>query len=151
MSGSLSTDNEVFRVYLAYSALAVLKLLAMSSLTSFNRVSRKVYDNLEDAKLGGPDAHKFVRKDPFIERIRRCHLNDLENIVPFLIIGILYVLTGPSVYAATWHFRIFVVSRFIHMFAYLAQLPQPSRVTAMYIGWCATASMAVQCLQAGQY
>ncbi|XP_072017230.1 microsomal glutathione S-transferase 1-like [Amphiura filiformis] len=126
-------------------------MLTMSLLTGVSRMSRKAFENLEDSKHTSPDHHKYIRKDPFVERIRRCHLNDLENIIPFLIIGILYILTGPSVYAATWHFRIFVVSRFIHTIAYLLPLPQPTRFTAMYVGWCVTASMSVQCLRIGQF
>ncbi|XP_072017640.1 microsomal glutathione S-transferase 1-like [Amphiura filiformis] len=151
MAVTFSLDNEVFRVYLAYAGLVAFKMLILSPLISTTRVSKRIYENPEDSELNSPEPNKYVRKDPWIERMRRCHLNDLENIVPFLIVGLLYVLTGPSVDAATWHFRIFVVSRCIHTIAYLLPLPQPTRFLMMYVGWFTTASMAVQCLKIGQF
>lgn len=81
----------------------------------------------------------------------RCHSNDLENIPPFLIIGLLYVLTGPSVFAATWHFRIFAASRILHTIAYLTPLPSPSRSLCFAVGFGATLSMAFQVLRLAQF
>jgi glutathione S-transferase len=49
---------------------------------------------------------------------RRNHLNDLENIPPFVLIGLMYTLTDPDEDVAIWHFRIFTASRFLHMIAY---------------------------------
>ena len=83
--------------------------------------------------------------------LHRCHRNDLENITPFLIIGLLYIFTGPSAFAATWHYRLFVGSRFIHTIAYLLPLPQPSRALGFFVGVGVTVSMAVQVLQLAQF
>ena len=47
MSGSALVDNEVFRIYLAYGALATFKLIAMSALISANRVLKKVSEKLQ--------------------------------------------------------------------------------------------------------
>ena len=80
----------------------------------------------------------------------RCHRNDLENIPPFLLLGLLYVLTGPSLQSAAWHFRIFAGSRFLHTVAYLMPLPQPSRALCFAVGAIANVSMAVQILMNGQ-
>ena len=49
----------------------------------------------------------------------RAHLNDLENIVPFLGIGLLYSLSGPDLSTAILHFRLFVGARIYHTVAYL--------------------------------
>ena len=78
----------------------------------------------------------------------RNHLNDLENIPAFLFLGVLYVLTNPSQFAAVWHFRVFVCSRFFHTVAYQAPLPQPARALSFGAGLAVCASMAVQILMA---
>ena len=59
-----------------------------------------------------------VLNDPDVERVRRNHLNDIENIVPFVLVGLLYVGTNPDRDTALWHFRIFFVSRVLHTLTY---------------------------------
>lgn len=76
----------------------------------------------------------------------RCHQNDLENIVPFLVVGLLYALTGPDLSTALLHFRVFVGSRIIHTVTYVMALPQPSRGLAFGVGLIATLSMAYRVL-----
>ncbi|XP_070298233.1 microsomal glutathione S-transferase 1 [Salvelinus sp. IW2-2015] len=76
----------------------------------------------------------------------RCHQNDLENIIPFVVIGLLYTLTGPDLSTALLHFRVFVVSRLFHTVAYVLPLPQPSRGLAWMVGMGATFSMAYRVL-----
>lgn len=49
-----------------------------------------------------------------MERVRRAHLNDLENIPMFLLAGFFYVLTEPNVDLALWLFRIAVLARIGH-------------------------------------
>ncbi len=60
--------------------------------------------------------------DPDVERIRRNHLNDLENIVPFVLVGLLYVGTNPDQDVALWHFRIFLASRVLHTLTYQVRI-----------------------------
>jgi glutathione S-transferase len=55
-----------------------------------------------------------VKKDEDVERVRRAHLNDLENIPAFLISGLFYVMTNPNVNLALWLFRIAVLARIGH-------------------------------------
>ena len=38
--------------------------------------------------------------------MRKAHLNDLENVVPFVLLGLLYVATDPKPSAALWHYRV---------------------------------------------
>ena len=49
----------------------------------------------------------------------RAHLNDLENILPFLITGFLFVLTDPNIVVAKWIFRVFTLARFSFTIGYL--------------------------------
>ena len=74
----------------------------------------------------------------------RIHLNDLENIIPFILVGNLYILTSPPVAMAIWHFRLFFTERLYHFVAYFTPLPQPNRVTSFYAGWLVNVSMGIQ-------
>ncbi|XP_068133488.1 microsomal glutathione S-transferase 1 [Hyperolius riggenbachi] len=144
-------DNEVFRAYATYVIIVLLKMMSLSALTSYYRTSRKAFSNLEDAaaftKLSASDVKKYIRVDESVERVRRCHLNDIENIVPFIGIGLVYTLSNPALSTALLHFRIFVGSRILHTISYLTPLPQPSRALTNYIGFFATISMAYATLR----
>uniref|UniRef100_A0A8C2N6H4 Microsomal glutathione S-transferase 1 n=1 Tax=Capra hircus TaxID=9925 RepID=A0A8C2N6H4_CAPHI len=115
--------------------------------------SREVFVNPEDcAGFGkGENAKKYLRTDDRVERVRRAHLNDLENIVPFLGIGLLYSLSGPDLSTAILHFRLFVGARIYHTIAYLTPLPQPNRALAFFIGYGVTLSMAYRLLKSKLY
>lgn len=127
----------------------------MGPMTGYFRMTRGAFANPEDVALhGGSDEEtrkKMLKTDPNVERVRRCHQNDLENIVPFIGIGLLYTLTGPDLTTALLHFRIFVGSRIFHSIAYLLPLPQPSRGLSWMLGLGATFSMAYRVLKAGLY
>ncbi|NXU39504.1 MGST1 transferase, partial [Drymodes brunneopygia] len=142
-------DNEVFRAYATYTAIVLLKMMLMSLITAYFRKTRKAFANPEDTTLfgKGESAKKFLRTDPDVERVRRGHLNDLENIVPFVGIGLLYALCGPTLSTALLHFRIFTGARILHTFAYLIPLPQPGRGLSWAVGYCVTFSMAYEVLK----
>ncbi|NWV92698.1 MGST1 transferase, partial [Machaerirhynchus nigripectus] len=142
-------DNEVFRAYATYTAIVLLKMMLMSLVTAYFRITRKAFVNPEDtASFGkGESAKKYLRTDPDVERVRRGHLNDLENIVPFVGIGLLYALSGPELSTALLHFRIFTGARILHTFAYLIPLPQPSRGLSWAVGYSVTFSMAYKVLK----
>ncbi|NXX50758.1 MGST1 transferase, partial [Tricholaema leucomelas] len=146
-------DNEAFRAYATYATIVLLKMMLMSLITAYFRVTRKAFVNPEDAaSLGkGESAKKYLRTDQDVERVRRGHLNDLENIVPFLGIGLLYALSGPDLSTALMHFRIFAGARILHTFAYLIPLPQPSRGLSWAIGYAVTVSMAYKVLKTAWY
>ncbi|NXQ30381.1 MGST1 transferase, partial [Alaudala cheleensis] len=143
-------DNEVFRAFATYAAIVLLKMMLMSLVTAYFRFTRKAFTNPEDvATFGkGEAAKKYLRTDPDVERARRGHLNDLENIVPFVGIGLLYALSGPELSSALLHFRIFTGARILHTFAYLIPLPQPGRGLSWAIGYIVTFSMAYNVLKA---
>ncbi|KAG9467841.1 microsomal glutathione S-transferase 1 [Eleutherodactylus coqui] len=146
-------DNEVFRAYATYATIVLVKMMLMSLVTAFYRVTRKVFANPEDATMvsKGGDLKKYVRTDPAVERVRRCHLNDIENIVPFVTVGLLYTLSNPDLFYALLHFRIFVASRVLHTIAYLAPIPQPSRGLTFFVGFLVTLSMAYSTVRSLAY
>ncbi|KAJ8970303.1 hypothetical protein NQ317_019340 [Molorchus minor] len=155
VTGGLSVENPLFRVYLFYSSVLVLKMLFMSAITGMTRVKIR-YDampqleplrsvimsfaNPEDAvRLKGK-----VKTDEEVERKRRAHLNDLENIPIFLIVSAAYILTEPSVVFATLLFRAFTIARIVHTLVYaIVVVPQPARGISFGVGLVITAYMAI--------
>ncbi|CAH1273121.1 MGST1 [Branchiostoma lanceolatum] len=147
MAGSVvSLDNPVFASYAAYAGLASMKMMGMSLVTAYHRLTKNVFMNAEDTSFG---TKAVVRTDnPDIERVRRLHRNDLENIPPFLVVGFLYVLTKPSPDVAVWHYRAFLSCRLLHTACYLGGL-QPWRAIFFFAGFATTVSMAVQVVAKG--
>ncbi|XP_041369479.1 microsomal glutathione S-transferase 1-like [Gigantopelta aegis] len=147
MAGQLSFDNPIFSKFAFYSTLVVGKTMMMSHLTTINRIRKEAYANEEDTKTFGKTPGLLVKlADSTVERIRRCHLNDLENVFPFVLVGLFYVSSGPDSTIATWHFKIFAGARILHTLAYLFSLPQPCRFLCHNVCWFVTASMAARVL-----
>lgn len=142
-------DNEVLMAFASYATIILSKMMFMSIATAFFRITKKAFANPEDcASFGrGENAKKYLRAEEAVERVRRAHLNDLENIVPFLGIGLLYSLSGPDLSTALLHFRVFVGARIYHTVAYLLPLPQPNRGLAFFVGYGVTLSMAYSLLR----
>ncbi|CAF3388584.1 unnamed protein product [Rotaria socialis] len=121
-------------------------MMIMSFLTVAQRLRKNVFANPEDII---PKKGKTVlptTSDPDVERVRRNHLNDIENIIPFVLIGLCYVACNPDSNVSLWHFRIFFFSRILHTISYQLPLPQPSRRVTFFIGLIVTVSMAIQTL-----
>ncbi|XP_784976.3 microsomal glutathione S-transferase 1 [Strongylocentrotus purpuratus] len=138
-----ATMSEELSSFAIYASAVMVKMVLMSPLTAYTRLTRKVFANQED--MVGLKDKKPVFDNPTVERVRRCHLNDLENIVPFFGLGLLYAFTsGASTTTIVWHYRIFVASRFLHTIAYIGALPQPSRALSFFAGLIVNVSMAVQ-------
>ena len=55
-----------------------------------------------------------------VQRVKRAHLNSLENILPFFAIGYLYTLTQPSLMMASLLFYSFLALRTLYAVFYLA-------------------------------
>ena len=45
--------------------------------------------------------------------------NDLENVIPFVFLGFIYISTGPALATAKLAFRIFTAARFLHSVVYV--------------------------------
>ncbi|XP_063431527.1 microsomal glutathione S-transferase 1-like [Mytilus trossulus] len=145
-SSTFSFENAIVSQFIFYATIVLLKMMLMSVWTSKNRISKEVYANVEDLKLSPNDKLKINTTDTDVERIRRCHQNDIENIIPFVLIGCFYCMTGPSPFIAGLHFRLFAACRIFHTIAYRFVIPQPARFIAFLGGWGITASMAVAVL-----
>ncbi|XP_071322792.1 prostaglandin E synthase [Trachinotus anak] len=138
--------NEVFSCFVFYGVLLVIKMYIIAIITGQVRLRKKAFANPEDALRHG--GLQFNREDPYVERCRRAHRNDLENILPFLFLGAIYSLTGPSLAVARLHFLVFFLSRMLHTLAYLFALRAPTRSLAYTVAQIPCVSMAVQILMA---
>ena len=132
-----------FRLYALVALLLILKMFAVAFYVAALRVRRKVFSAPEDYETF--DAAPRATADEEIERARRAHLNDLENILPFLAAGLLYALTAPSMGVARVYFWGFLLARVFHTVAYIGGL-QPHRTIAYAVGIVLTIAMTIQTL-----
>ncbi|KAI1232115.1 hypothetical protein IHE44_0007172 [Lamprotornis superbus] len=139
-------ENEVFLSFTFYSTILILKMYVVAIITGQVRLRKKAFANPEDALRNG--GLQFCREDPDVERCRRAHHNDMENIFPFLFLGAIYSLLDPSPTVARIHFLIFCVGRIIHTIAYLLRLRAPTRSVAYSVAQLPCFSMALQILLA---
>lgn len=158
-NGAVGIEADIYKAFGTYVALLMLKMMVLSYFTISERVLKGQYTNKEDYDaFGDPNMEKSeirrkaASRDLYIERIRRCHLNDLENIIPFVLVGVVYIyLTNPDKDSALLHFRVFAASRFFHSVAYLLPLPQPCRFFGFLVGSLVTVSMAIRVLYLGTF
>ncbi|XP_028426637.1 microsomal glutathione S-transferase 1.2 [Perca flavescens] len=140
-------EDEVFMAFTTYAVIVIVKMLLMAPMTAYYRMTRGAFANEEDVALKPEEERKkLLRTHSDVERVRRCHQNDLENVVPFVMVGLLYALTGPELSTALLHFRVFAGSRIFHTISYVGALPQPSRALSWAAGMLVTFSMAYRVL-----
>ena len=149
---NLSLDNPVFAAYVIAASIMILKMASMSWLTVYRMM--KVgggMRNPEDANPGLGNKHPHpgqLDKNEYVERIRRIHQNDYENVPPFLVVGLLFVLTAPSLPLAQALFYGYVVSRLLHFAAYVTARSHEVRATFWSVGSLIMLGMAVATLRA---
>lgn len=114
----MSSQSAVLEVALILSACVLsLKMLLLGMRTAVTRGMAKRFVNPEDtAWLGG----ETVPVDSDVAaRWRRAHLNDVENFVPFIVLGMAYLLLGGSASMGLGYVLVFTFARIIHSVAYL--------------------------------
>ena len=119
--------------------LLVLKAQVLGAATAATRGKLKQFLNAEDAQwLSGqhvkPDAET-------VDRIARAHRNDLENLLPFFIGGMLFLAGRGPTSAGLVYFVVFLFARYIHSAAYLLRKPALRR-NAYTAGWLASLVLA---------
>ena len=134
----ISLHDPLFATYAIAACLVILKAAAMSWLTVYRMIRAKGgYRSPEDLRQTlinpQPDPAQLAPND-YVDRVRRIHLNDLENLPFFLGAGLLYVLSGPSLAEARWVLFGYVVSRLLHFAAYLTARSHETRATFWTIG-----------------
>lgn len=105
----------------------------------------QVFANHEDVVMMDKKA-KVTYDDPDVERVRRAHLNDLENVVPWFIVTYLWLNTGPAPWFANMLIRTFVLSRIFHTVSYAIIPQQPTRALTFFVAYGITGYEAITTL-----
>jgi glutathione S-transferase len=134
----LSLQNPVFAAYTIAATLMILKAVSMSWLTVARMMQAKggyrAPEDLKKTLINPAPNPKQLEPNERVERIRRIQLNDLENLPFFLVAGLLYALTEPSLLLAQWLYYGYAASRFLHFAAYFTARTHDTRATLWTIG-----------------
>jgi glutathione S-transferase len=130
-------------VFEAY-AIACLALVGLFYFLAFRtggvRTRAKAVVNPEDVRVyAGASVVEIEHAD--VQRVKRAHLNLLENSVPFFVVGFLFALTEPGLLVTSTLYGLFVASRVLHAVVYLSGR-QPVRSGAWFLGVVTVAVMA---------
>jgi uncharacterized MAPEG superfamily protein len=124
--------NPAFVAYTVCMLVLALNLLVVWIYSGAVRGKTKTTPNREDAPEGR--GTKIVDAEPpEVARALRAHANAMANIVPFAVLGLIFVLAGGSGTVASVVFGVFAAARVLHSFVYLAG-KQPWRSLAFGIG-----------------
>jgi len=148
----LTTDNPVFVTYMITAAIMILKIMGQGWMTVYRMLkSNSGLASPEDLQLGlinkSPSPEQLEIND-YVDRSRRMHRNDLENIPAFLACGLLFVAAGPSLLLANILMYSFVVARLGHTLAYASKQTHEVRATLYTIGSMVVIIMAIYVLAA---
>ncbi len=129
----LNLHNPVFATYVISATIMILKAVCMSWLTVARMMQEKggfrSPEDIRKTPLNPEPNPKQLEPNQRVERIRRIQLNDIENLPFFLIAGLLFVLTEPSLLLARWLLYGYVVSRLLHFAAYFTAQTHDTRAT----------------------
>jgi glutathione S-transferase len=143
-------ENPILVTYAVASALMVLKVMGQGWMTVYRMLrSNSGLASPEDLRAGpinkNPDPSQLEVND-YVDRSRRMHRNDLENIPAFWIAGMLFVLTNPPLIFAQLLMYGFVVARAAHFVAYATRQTHEIRATFYTIGSLIVIYMAMHAL-----
>jgi glutathione S-transferase len=134
----IGLQNPVFATYAIAAAIMILKTVAMSWLTVARMMQEKGgYRSPEDLRKTplnpNPDPKQLLPNER-VDRIRRIQMNDLENLPFFLVAGLLFVFTDPSLLWARILLYGYVASRLLHFAAYFTAQTHDMRATLWTVG-----------------
>lgn len=149
---ALTIENPVFATYAIAAAIMVLKIMGQGWMTVYRMMrSDSGLASPEDLRVGlinkNPRAEQLEVND-YVDRSRRMHRNDLENIPAFLAAGLLFVAVGPSVLQAQILMYGFIAARLLHAIAYATKQSHEVRATFYSIGSLIVIYMALYTLVA---
>jgi glutathione S-transferase len=128
------------------AALMIVKMMSQGWITVFRMIKVKGgYHYPEDAQRSLANPHPSQEQllpNEYVERSRRMHGNDVENIPLFLVTGLIYVCTAPSDVTALCIFSVYVLSRFAHFYVVLTARPHEVRALLWTVGSVAIYLMA---------
>ncbi|KAB2898133.1 MAG: MAPEG family protein [Kofleriaceae bacterium] len=145
-----SFDDPLFRVY-AISAASMAILMASQAWITVYRMTKVKggFRSPEDVKrspLNPNPSPEQVQPNEYVERSRRMHDNHTENIPLFLVVGLLFVLAQPPLWAAQLALYGYVVTRILHFAAYMTAQLHDVRAAMWTPGALAVMAMAIYVL-----
>lgn len=146
----LELNNPVFETYAIAAALMVFKVMAQGWMTVYRMLkSDSGLASPEDLKKGlinkNPDPSQLEVND-YVDRSRRMHRNDLENIPAFLVAGLLLVAVNPDLWLAQVLMYGFVAARLAYFVAYATKQTHEVRATFYTVGSLIVIYMTVHVL-----
>ncbi len=149
---TFSMENPVFVTYMITGAIMILKIMGQGWMTVYRMLkSNSGLVSPEDLQVGlinrNPEPEQLELND-YVDRSRRMHRNDLENIPAFLACGVLFVAAGPSYLLANILMYGFVGVRLAHTVAYATKQSHEVRATLYTIGSVAVVIMATYVIAA---
>ena len=144
---ALSPENPVFTTYAIVSALLVLKVMGQGWMTVYRMMTAKAgFASPEDMQTGplnrAPHPGQLDRND-YVDRSRRMHRNDLENIPAFWMAGFLFVISEPALWLVQSLMFGFLAARLGHFAAYATRQSHEMRASFYTIGSLIVIYMAV--------
>lgn len=143
-------ENPVFTTYAIAAALMVLKVMGQGWMTVYRMLRIGAgYASPEDLRTGlinRAPAPSQLEVNDYVDRSRRLHRNDLENIPAFWAAGLLFVATDPALGLAKGLLYGFVIARALHFWAYATSKSHEVRATFYTIGSVIVIYMAAHTL-----
>jgi len=148
----LSYDNPVFATYVIAASSMILLVVLTAWLTVLRMMTEKggfrAPEDMKKTALNPNPNPDQTAPNERVERVRRIMANHLENIPLFLVVGLLFVLSDPSLTLARWLLLGYAVSRVLHFFVYLTAQIHDVRATFWTIGSAIIIAMCVITLRA---
>jgi len=148
----LSLQDPLLATYAIAASIMILKAIGMSWLTVYRMMKvnggYRSPEDLRKTRLNPDPDPGQTAPNEYVERIRRIQMNDLENLPYFLVAGLLYILTDPSLLMARILLYGYVVSRLLHFAAYLTAQTHDMRAALWTVGSLILIVMTVSTLLA---
>ena len=134
------TTNPSFLIYSASMVVLCLNVLFLWGYSGAVRGKTKTTPNSEDLSTVSSGASLVLVDPPAVARVLRAHRNAADNILPFAVLALLFVLWGASPMLTAIFCGLFVTARIGHSLSYLGE-KQPWRTITFVVGGLATLVM----------
>ena len=130
-----------FPVYCYFALALVLLLFALDGLGAIIRARTKTAINPEDLGSTAKGARVVEEDVASVQRANRVWRNAFANTMPFLVVALLFVLTGAKKLDAIIYFSVFAGARVLHALFYMLG-KQPFRTIFFLVGQASTVGLA---------
>jgi glutathione S-transferase len=143
--GTLTLADPLVATWATAAAIVVLKSAAMSWLTVARMLQVnggfRAPEDLQKTPFNPNPNEKQLDRDERVERVRRIHANDVENLPFFAVGSLLFVLSGPPLLAVQILLYGYVASRLLHFWAYFTAKTHDTRAKFWTVGSLALIGM----------